>query len=169
MDTLDAKRFMRVLESDPAWATRLKAPLEIAGNCNIRAGQISHLSPLLHFTDNHNWFVYCKELKVAEGTFNNFVQFDGCGIEEIGDLRVLNKSPEGLLCTLTGTPLAHRDPSKALEAMTGSPSIPYWEEVVTKLKTRGHRAASTNIGILVGMAKKQKLKRVLRNETTIEI
>jgi hypothetical protein len=80
--------FKNAIRENPAWATTLRAPVEIVGPCHLHKSPITHLSPLLHFSGldregNVAIFHDCVNLKVAEGTFNGGVSFEGSGIERI--------------------------------------------------------------------------------------
>jgi hypothetical protein len=77
--------------ADPAWASKLTEPTEVVGSFTMRGSWITHLSPLLHFNRGDGFgisFSQCKHLKVAEGNFDTIVEFETCGIEEIGNLQI---------------------------------------------------------------------------------
>jgi hypothetical protein len=97
---ITARKFKAAIKRDPAWALTLTEPVEITGYCNMRGSAISHLSPLLHFAGTNAKgeaasFASCHHLKVAEGTFNGFVNFSDSGITRIGELNIVAPSECG--------------------------------------------------------------------------
>lgn len=100
MRKITAEQFDAFVEADRAWATKLTEPVEITGFCDMTQSNITHLSPLLHFTGRNEWgstasFFKCKSLKVAEGTFDGWVNFSESGIEKIGNLSITQPCDEG--------------------------------------------------------------------------
>jgi hypothetical protein len=100
MKQITAREFKAAVKLDPAWATTLTEPMEITGYCNMDASAISHLSPLLHFRGRNAKgdaasFIYCKNLKMAEGTFNGFACFLESGVEKIGNLEITAPNKKG--------------------------------------------------------------------------
>ena len=100
MKQINAREFKAAVKLDPAWATTLTEPMEITGYCNMDASAISHLSPLLHFRGRNAKgdaasFIYCKNLKVAEGTFNGYACFLESGVEKIGNLEITAPNKKG--------------------------------------------------------------------------
>ena len=90
---ITARKFKAVIKLDPAWALTLTEPVEITGYCNMSDSKITHLSPLLHFTGGNRGgdtatFARCHHLKVAEGSFDGFVNFSESGVEIIGNLQI---------------------------------------------------------------------------------
>jgi hypothetical protein len=97
---ITAKDFKAAIKLDPAWALTLTEPVEITGYCNMGGSAISHLSPLLHFAGANTEgdaasFASCHYLKVAEGTFDGFVNFSASGVENIGNLQITAPNKKG--------------------------------------------------------------------------
>jgi hypothetical protein len=97
---ITAQKFKSAIKSDPAWALTLTEPVEITGYCDMDGSAISHLSPLLHFRGRSAKgdaasFSYCKNLKMAEGTFNGFACFLESGVEKIGNLEITAPNKNG--------------------------------------------------------------------------
>ena len=100
MEKLTYKKFYSLIKEDPSWASRLTEPIEVIEYCAMENINITHLSPLLYFTGkNHKnevaTFAFCYKLKVAEGNFDGFVNFEFSRIEKIGDLNITQASTEG--------------------------------------------------------------------------
>jgi hypothetical protein len=100
MHQITAEQFQQDVELDPAWASKLTEPVEITEFCELIDSDITHLSPLLHFTGRNYWgdgasFWGCKSLKVAEGTFQGCVNFSESGIEKIGNLTITKPKNDG--------------------------------------------------------------------------
>ena len=97
---MTAEQFEAAVDGDPAWARKLTEPVEITEYCDMSGSEITHLSPLLHFSGNDEEenvasFAECMQLKVAEGVFDGFVDFIDSAIEKIGDLVVTKPNQNG--------------------------------------------------------------------------
>ena len=97
---MTAAQFENAVNRDPAWAHKLTEPVEITEYCDMSGSEITHLSPMLHFSGNDEEenaanFAECNQLKVAEGVFDGFVDFMESGIEKIGDLVVTKPNENG--------------------------------------------------------------------------
>jgi hypothetical protein len=125
MKQMTGFEFRTAVEGDPAWASKLTEPVEITGVCNLENSSITHLSPLLHFREDA-FLKRNAKLKIAEGHFYGFVDFEGSNIEKIGDLET--RSGPGLQCDLSKTPLAKKDPVQVVRIMTRSSDLEVWEE-----------------------------------------
>ena len=100
MKQITARKFKAAVKLDPAWALTLTEPVEITGYCNMKFSGITHLSPLLHFAgrnakEDAASFSCCKNLRVAEGTFNGFVNFSESSVEKIGNLEITESNKIG--------------------------------------------------------------------------
>jgi hypothetical protein len=87
MRSISAKQFKEFVNDDPAWANKLKGPVEIRTYANMDNSGITHLSPFLLFSGRDNEgnvasFKGCSKLKKAEGNFDGFVDF-GVNYDEI--------------------------------------------------------------------------------------
>jgi len=89
---MTGKEFVELITKDPSWCASLKKPLEITTCADLGSSPITHLSPLLTFTGKDREivanFTYCKNLKVATGTFKGTAYFGQSGIEKIENLLV---------------------------------------------------------------------------------
>jgi hypothetical protein len=187
MREITANKFQELVKADPAWATKLSRKQEIVRvtgfvSLDNPAG-ITHLSRYLEFwvawksTASMTWaadFSHCEELKVAEGTFHEFVDFSSSGIEEIGDLWLPRAEPwpmnddkkraKKILCDLTGTPLAQKKPRLAAATMCGTDAeandtnIARWEEILKNIPT-GPQWEKTKglIKWVIGQAHKEQM------------
>lgn len=100
MKTIVSEEFKRFVEVDPAWASKLTAPVEITDFCDMKGANITHLSPLLTFSGqdkngNVASFSCCQHLKIAEGTFVGMVTFSGSCLEKIGHLSITQPNNHG--------------------------------------------------------------------------
>lgn len=100
MKQITARKFKAAVKLDPAWALTLTEPVEITDYCNMTGSKISHLSQMLHFAGGNKEgdaasFACCHHLKVAEGTFNGFVNFSESGVEKIGNLQITAPNKKG--------------------------------------------------------------------------
>jgi hypothetical protein len=100
MQKISYAQFRKAVVMDPAWASTLKEPVEITEFANMDHSGIWNLSPLLHFTGRNSAgevasFEKCENLKVAEGNFHGFVNFEGAAIEKIGKLKILKPDNHG--------------------------------------------------------------------------
>lgn len=87
MRSINAKQFKQFVNDDPAWASKLKGPVEIRTYANMDNSGITHLSPFLLFSGRDNEgnvasFRGCGKLEKAEGNFDGFVDF-GVSYEEL--------------------------------------------------------------------------------------
>lgn len=99
----------RAVKTDPSWASKLTVPVEITDYCNMARSKITHLSPLLHFSGRNKEgecanFSRCLDLKVAEGSFAGFVNFDESGVEKIGDLNITAYDQDGYAASFADCP-----------------------------------------------------------------
>jgi hypothetical protein len=168
MKRITAHEFKEAVWADPAWASKLTEPTEVTGWCLLEDLQISHLSPLLHFTHPGTTIAGCKNLKVAEGNFHS-ANFENSGIEEIGELVIKGKLPTGLLCDLTGTPILKKNPMKAAEAMTGSKDVKVWEIIRDIAKTSAWIKTCGTLTMGINRWKKQATLKALKKKGSLEI
>jgi hypothetical protein len=164
---LSSEEFEHAVKKDPAWAASLTEPVTITGTCHLGSSKISHLSPFLHFKEDV-WLENCKDLKVAEGKFDGWVDFSNSGIEEVGDLKLAEIIP--IPCDLGGTPLCKKDLLKAAEIMTGSTKLKTWEDMLGRTNDWwGWAAARTSIQEAIALTKKQRIMQTLQKQTPLEI
>ena len=100
MRKITTQQFKRAINRNPAWAAKLNAPVEITDFCNMAGSHITHLSPFLRFMGREEsgqvaCFNNCNHLKVAEGHFAGFVEFNESGIEKIGKIRITGTNTVG--------------------------------------------------------------------------
>ena len=93
MKKMTGEEFKKLIERNASWCKNLKEPIEVTTYVELGGSKITHLSPLLTFSgkDEIGWsasFFYCKNLKVATGTFKGFVNFTKSEIETIKDLTI---------------------------------------------------------------------------------
>jgi hypothetical protein len=167
MKTITVQEFKKAVEGDPAWASKLTEPIRIPSSCNMESGAISHLSPLLHF-DMGTWWNNCKGLKVLEGHFADFADFENSAIEEIGEFHG-QKNKAGLCCDLGGTPLSKRDPILALKTMTGSSDPEVWKDVLAKTITLRWNSTWKSLSKTINVALRKKMADSLKKESPLEI
>jgi hypothetical protein len=130
---MTAEELTEEIRRDTGWAAKLTEPLEIRGPCNLGFSKITHLSPLLTFWDNIS-LAHCYHLKVAEGTFKAWVYLRDSGIEETGDLKLMGPQNScKLICDMSNTPLAEKNPMLAADMMTGTNDPKVWEEAKKRL------------------------------------
>jgi hypothetical protein len=155
--------FKNFVKGDPAWAATVEEPTQIHGQCMMMNSNISDLSPFLHFSQE-TYFQACKELKIASGTFDKWVNFEGAGIEEVKDLK-FTKSERACMCNLTDTPYFKKHPLEAAEVMTGSADPNVWESVAN-IMTGTSRSEKLREGLrmAIELVKKQKLAAHLKGK-----
>jgi hypothetical protein len=89
MLTLTATQFKLLTTENPAWASTLIEPVEITGDASLTNSEITHLSPLLHFTQETSLkFKNCKSLLHAAGEVYSPITFENCGIQSISGLKL---------------------------------------------------------------------------------
>jgi hypothetical protein len=177
MNTITSDKFASLVEKDPAWASRLTEPLGITGPVSLRRNRITHLSPFLHFEGGKlgsqykevTCFYRCEELKVAEGHFSGWADFEECGIERIGAMTFEKTSD--LFCDLTGTPLAEKNPREAVAIMTGSQEIEAWIKTRKIVKEIGWVQTIALFDLAIQLEKRRKAIADLRKpeKGTLEI
>jgi hypothetical protein len=162
MKKISAEDFRYAVQFDPAWASKLTEPTLIEGMCILDKSPITHLSPHLRFRD-HVSLLLCKELKVLEGGFDDWSNFESSGIESVGDAKFFQSGPSPwLVCDLTGTPLSNKDPVKAAEIMTASCDPKVWEEINQDPETTESTEACLKEAIKV--VRKQRTMKTLRTQ-----
>jgi hypothetical protein len=172
MKTISVEEFKESVRKDPAWASRITEQTKITGpSFNLGKSEITHLSPLLHFATKSGkrghegvTFYGCKKLKVAEGTFNTFVDFSNSGIEKIGNLVCHGQQGTQILCDLRGTPFFKKDPIKAVEVMTGSKDPKVWEEGEREANKQGWVEMAWSLNHAIQLIKKRMAMGNLRNQ-----
>jgi hypothetical protein len=92
MKKISAKEFYKMVLENPSVFEHWDTPLEITKHIDCKI-QITHLSKHLLFSGqnykgNSADFSNCKSLKTATGTFHNYVDFTGSGVEKIEDLHI---------------------------------------------------------------------------------
>lgn len=97
---LTAEEFIKRTLENPNWCSEITEPTEITEYLKLEDSEITTLSPLLIFVGRNKLgdtasFKGCKQLKIAEGTFHGYVGFSASGIEEIGDLKVIQPDEDG--------------------------------------------------------------------------
>jgi hypothetical protein len=94
MKQITASEFYGMIEKNPNVFEHWNTPLEIIESINCKKSPITHLSPLLTFSGNDDGtsalFTDCPNLKIATGTFKNFVSFRSDSLEKIENLQVLH-------------------------------------------------------------------------------
>jgi hypothetical protein len=181
---ITADDFKTAVGLNKSWASTVTDTTVVSGICSLSKSGITHLSPHLIFSGSA-YFVGCKDLKVAEGTFHDWANFEDSGIEEIGKVfkfpvTVSNNAlvlPDTLpiRCNLAGTPLMEKDPVRAAEIMTGSKEIEVWVEAEKELaqigvKTVRFESARETLETAIQRAKKEKAVSALKKHTpTLEI
>jgi hypothetical protein len=164
MESITAKELKEAVELDPAWASKLKEPVMVTDICSMVGSSISHLSPLLHFQRQVS-FRGCENLKRAEGNFEEFVDFEGSGLEEVGELTITGRHPyTKLRCDFVGTPLFKKNPVKALETMAGSKNIGTWKRIETLTEGSGWDTSKKAIAYTIKTAKAKKTISSLRKQ-----
>jgi hypothetical protein len=169
MRIISGREFEKATSEDPSWASKLTctSPVRVVGAIELAGSKITHLSPHLHFDGNAN-FRYCENLKIAEGTFDNWVDFTGSNIEKV-KIQVQKTSHSArMLCNLSQTPLVRKDPMKAAEHMTGSRNHEDWETMRAVAKETGWHEYAENLRRAVLQAKKAKMAS-LSKEGPLEI
>ena len=101
MKKITGEEFCELINQNPSWCKDLKEPLEITTYSNVGYSKITHLSPLITFSGKSISgcvadFDNCKNLKVATGTFNGYVDFTESGIEKIENLLVKGVDHKGM-------------------------------------------------------------------------
>jgi hypothetical protein len=164
MESITAKELKEAVEMDPAWASKLKRPVVVTGICSMVGSSISHLSPLLHFQKQVS-FRGCENLKRAEGKFEEFVDFEGSGLEEVGELTITGRHPyTKLRCDFVGTPLFKKNPVKALETMAGTKNIGTWQKMQNLTASAGWGSSEMAMAQTIRTAKAKKAISSLRKQ-----
>ena len=101
---ISAAEFKEKVEADPSWASTLTEPIQVMEWVDMAGSKITHLSKYLHFTGVSGKrlcadFSNCKYLKKLEGNFYCDANFNGSGIDEIGEVKVAENG--GFALTLT--------------------------------------------------------------------
>jgi hypothetical protein len=100
MLTITATQFKLLTTENPAWASTLIEPIEITGDASLTDSPITHLSPLLRFTQTEKLkFKNCKSLLNAAGETQSAVKFENCGIQSIHELKI--NTPNNALVVAT--------------------------------------------------------------------
>jgi hypothetical protein len=113
---------------NPSWCKTITEPLIVDGQLNCWGSEITHLSPLITFTDACN-FDKCMNLKVATGKFREIVGFSESGIEEIRNLVVENVSGK------YGDYVANFDRCERLKVASGTYTgeVSFWDSSVEEI------------------------------------
>jgi len=99
MNRITGEELESLIIKDPTWCSKLTKPTEVTTYCNLARSNITHLSPLLTFKGLNQEgdvadLAFCKNLKVATGTFYGYVSFSWAGIEKIENLEVKEPNSE---------------------------------------------------------------------------
>ena len=91
MRQITSAEFKQAIDIDPAWASTITESIEITDYCNMVGSNISHLSPLLTFSEKNDYgdsadFSNCENLKIATGNYKGSVHFSYSGVEKIEHL-----------------------------------------------------------------------------------
>jgi hypothetical protein len=150
------------VQLDPAWASKLTAPVKIIGDAGLTDSPITHLSPHLHF-EEAAYLQRCRNLKVAEGHFGNWVDFEGSGIEEIGELEIAGSKAK-MCCDLSFTPLAKKNPILAAKIMTKSDDPEKWEEACREAQKYGWTGTADCLKSGIRLVRQKKMISTLRRQ-----
>ena len=108
MKTISATEFVKRVDWDPSWCLTIKEPTKVEGYLYLKHSNITHLSKHLSFTGIVD-LRYCKNLKLATGTYDELVNFSHSGIITIKDLNI-NKGNEAVFfhCPIQYIPIQYR-------------------------------------------------------------
>jgi hypothetical protein len=109
MRKISASEFLPMIKKNPSIFEHWNTPLEITEYIACTKFSITHLSKHLLFSGKNRMgesasFSLCKSLKIATGTFQNYVYFGHSGIEKIEDLHILQTDPKGHAVSFAGCP-----------------------------------------------------------------